>query len=165
MPFEWPVVSSEAVLSVHGPYCCRERAMIGSVVLLQPWSCWCPWPVLLLWAMMLSVARASHRAVLMSVVWTATWDHAEVVHMHWGGRTCGYLWSLLSPEAMWISMTHASTDCKVGSYFSRVSMTEDSSRKRDIEGFWDSPSPLQSNSLNRKTSRRTLKNCDKNAEV
>jgi hypothetical protein len=48
-------------------------------------------------------------------------------------------------------------------------MTADSQLRKDIEGFSDNPylfpTTLRSNSLNRKPLRRTIKNCDKDAEV
>jgi hypothetical protein len=55
--------------------------------------------------------------------------------------------------------------------FSVVSMTADSQlRERDIEGFCGNPyihlpTHPQSNSLDRKPLKRTLKNCSKDAEV
>ena len=53
--------------------------------------------------------------------------------------------------------------------FALASMSADSQlRKRDIEGFCDNPYPppcKKYKSLNRRLSKRTLKNCDKNAEV
>ena len=68
---------------------------------------------------------------------------------------------MLSPESM-IPLTIKGKEAT----FKVVLMTVDSKlRKSDIEGFCDNTllSPLDN--LDRKPSKRTLKNCDKDAEV
>lgn len=113
-----------------------QRAMMGSVVLLQPGSCWCPWPVF------------PPKARWMPIVYAATWSH---VNVHgpvscWGSCWCPWsmlpwrpclcprlvlppdcdgvhglccsrrhqrtswgLWHMQRPEIMWMFMIHAVT--------------------------------------------------------
>lgn len=85
------------------------------------------------------------------------------------------------PETMWKSMTRAAAADYKGQgrwfffFFSVISMTSDSQKRmRDIEGFCvnlsSQPPPLQKQkkrkkNLYRKPLTRTLKHCDKDAEL
>lgn len=112
--------------------CCHQRSFWMSVICVASWShiavhsstvagggghvdvnglcshlkpCWCPWPVRLL------------RALMVSVVRTAIRDNTEVCGVCWCWRPSVCPRSVLSPESMWKPMTHA-PDCKGwGSYF------------------------------------------------
>jgi hypothetical protein len=85
---------------------------------------------------------------------------------------------MLLPETTWKSMIHAPADYKgkgKDATFGVVLMTVDSLlRKRDIEGFCHKPQPQhlplpphvqKSNGLDKKLLKRSLKNCDRDAEM
>jgi hypothetical protein len=48
----------------------------------------------------------------MSMTFTITRDHAEVINKHGGQRQCGCQWFVLLPETMWKFIISASTDGK-----------------------------------------------------
>lgn len=77
---------------------------------------------------------------------------------------------MLRPETMWKAMICVPTDCKgQGSYL--CSGVDDCRLSAGIEGHrrplqWPLPRPTpQSNSIDRKPSKRILTDCDKDAEV
>ena len=74
----------------------------------------------------------------MSMTFTITRDHAEVINKHGGQRQCGCQWFVLLPETMWKFIISASTDGKTT--FAVKSVKEDSQlRKRGTEGFCENP--------------------------
>lgn len=99
---------------------------------------------------------------LMSVVYAPTVDHADARSLCYHPRPCRCLWSVLPPEARFVSvvyvaaggcvnarnqvksMIRAATDCEVqGSSSAVVAMSADSQFMfRDMEGFCDNTPKL-----------------------
>lgn len=134
---------------IHGP-----TTVMGCVDVPGPCYHWrpreCPWSLLL------------PEAMLMFLICTAIADHSEVHGMGWGPWHVLMLesrcqWSVLSPETIRKSMIHSPADCKgQGSYFCHgFDDCRHSLEKEERRGLlWHLP---QSNSLDRKPSKRTLK--------
>lgn len=70
------------------------------------------------------------------------------------------------PDTMWKFIIHVLADCRgQGSYFYSGIDGYRLTVEKDTEGFCDNPPPPKKVNLDRKPSKRTLKNCDKDAEV
>lgn len=145
----------------------RPFDMSGLHCHMRSW--WEPWPVLMPRATMVSVAHSVIKSC-----------QVDVYGLHCHQRPCLGLWRLLT-ETLWMfvvwavarsrwSLLPLTVKGKEGS-FATVLMTADPQlRKRDIGGFCDNTYPylppwLQSNSLDTKPLKRTLRNCDRVAEV
>lgn len=111
----------------------------------------------------MSVSCLALEAMLVSMACAVTEGHKDI-------HGLGYA-AMLSPEIVEVHdpCSHCLPVKGKKASFAVVSMAIDSQlRKRDIEGFCDSPYPRppeESNSLGRKPLKNTFKNCDKVVEV
>ena len=123
---------SQVSVEVHG-LCCHKG------------SCRCLWTALQPEDIFISMFPVP---AVISLGWTWANDDFHDFGYLWGPcHICGPTTSIYLACDMCChqkprAMICASTDCKLGSYFSRVSMTEESHlRMRDREGFCDNPPP------------------------
>lgn len=109
---------------------------------------------------------ASQRFSIIVRTWPMTWGHRQVGAPHL--PVFSTEWSCV----LWLAWRRRRTQRRVLALVSSLTLLLEYSiintqmnHMRDIEGFCDNPFPQQNNALDRKTPKRTLKNCDKGAEV
>lgn len=157
----WPVLPPKAMrMSMVYAVAWSHVDIYGLSWRLRP--CWCSCPVLPR-AVMMSVASAE--TILMCVVCTAAWDHAEVCGICRCVDVCGQCFCQKSCVNSWSILPLTVKNKEDTS--AMVLMTTDSQLIGHRRLLWQPllPHENQCNSLDRKPSKRNSKNCDKDGEM